>query len=176
MEIIAETPRLLLRKFTPTDLPRFHDLNASWEVVKYTGNEPFKDMEQAKDVLENVIIKGQYEKYGMGRWAVIIKDTGEFIGWCGVRPNENEAEIDLGYRYFQHSWGRGYATEAAFAALKYGFEVLNLPKIIGQAMDENVASIRVLEKVGMKFVKKTICAEETAHYYEISKAEWEASL
>lgn len=174
MEIITETKRLFLRKFTPEDLALIYELNANWEVVKYTGNQSFKSLEEAKEVLENVIIKGQYEKYGMGRWAVIVKETGEFIGWCGIRPNDNIAEIDLGYRYFQHSWGKGYATEAAFATLQYGFEVLNLPLIIGQAMDENIASRRVLEKVGMRFVKKTTCAEAAAHYYEMTKEEWEA--
>lgn len=174
MEIIAETERLLLRKFTSDDLSRFYDLNADWEVVKYTGNQPFASMGEAWEVLEIVIIKGQYEKYGMGRWAVIVKETGEFIGWCGIRPNENVEEIDLGYRYFQNSWGKGYATEAALATLKYGFEVLNIPRIIGQAVEENIASIRVLEKVGMKFIKKTICSEENAYYFEISKEEWEA--
>ncbi|MFN0199985.1 MAG: GNAT family N-acetyltransferase [Bacteroidia bacterium] len=167
MKIILETPRLLLREFTLADKHDFFALNSDWEVVQYTGNLPFENMEAAVNVLENVIIKGQYEKYGMGRWAVIEKESQALLGWCGVRPNENDGEIDLGYRYFRQYWGKGFATEAAKAVLEYAKNELQLAKIAGKAQIENIASIKVLSKIGMERMKDIEENNEKLAYFVI---------
>jgi RimJ/RimL family protein N-acetyltransferase len=101
-----------------------------------------------------------------GRWAVHTKAENEFIGWCGLKSRPERKEIDLGYRFIRSSWGKGFATEAAYASLRYGFDKLQLDRIIGRAMPQNLASIRVLEKCGMQFLTDEIVDEHPAKTYE----------
>lgn len=164
MEIILETERLLMRKFTIEDAQLIYDLNLDPEVIRYTG-DPVKDIEHARQVLENTILP-QYALYNHGRWAVLVKPDLKFIGWCGLKARPERNEIDLGYRFIKEAWGKGYATEAAFACLKYGFEQLGLKRIVGRAMPQNVASLRVLEKCGMQYIGEDIVDGHPAKTYE----------
>jgi ribosomal-protein-alanine N-acetyltransferase len=149
MSVIIETERLLLRTFTEDDASLIYELNLDPEVTRYTL-DPITDVAHAKKILNEVILP-QYTLYGHGRWAVHLKTTLEFIGWCGLKFRPERNEIDLGYRFRKIFWGNGYATEAAYACLNYGFEKLNLSEIIGRALPENLGSIRVLEKCGMEY-------------------------
>lgn len=151
MKVVTETNRLLLRELEPADAEAFFGLNADPEVVKYTGDRPFESIDAARHFLENY---DQYEKFGYGRWAVILKETGEFIGWCGLKYTPELEETDLGFRFFRRFWGRGYATEAAQACINFGFSHFKLKRIVGRAMAANIASVRVLEKTGFKFEKE----------------------
>jgi ribosomal-protein-alanine N-acetyltransferase len=164
MNLIIETKRLLLRTFTPEDAPLIYELNRDPEVIRYTG-DPVRDIEHALLVLEQTILP-QYALYNHGRWAVLTKPGLEFIGWCGLKARPERNEIDLGYRYMQSAWGKGFATEAAYASLRYGFDTLGLPRIVGRAMPANIGSIRVLEKCGMTFVKEEIVDDHPALTYE----------
>ena len=154
MNIIIETTRLVLRTFTVADASLIYQLNLDPAITLYTG-DPIRDLQHAEQVLEQTIIP-QYILYNHGRWAVHTKPELEFIGWCGLKARPERKEIDLGYRFMKTAWGKGYATEAAYACLNYGFEKLTIQRIIGRAMPQNIASIRVLEKCGMQF----ICEEE----------------
>ena len=165
MNIIIETNRLLLRNFTLDDAALIHELNLDPEVTLYTG-DPIQDINQAQDVLEQTILP-QYALYNHGRWAVHVKPTQKFIGWCGLKARPERNEIDLGYRLMKKAWGNGYATEAAYACLKYGFEKLNLQRIVGRAMPENIASLRVLEKCDMQYVGEEIVDGHPAKTYEV---------
>jgi ribosomal-protein-alanine N-acetyltransferase len=109
----------------------------------------------------------QYALYNYGRWAVHLKQDLEFIGWCGLKCRPERNETDLGYRFKTTSWGNGYATESAYACIKYGFEQLNLPRIVGRAEPSNIGSWRVLEKCGMEFVLEEIADGHRARTYEI---------
>ena len=113
MTLIFETSRLLFRTFTPDDAQLIYDLNLDPDVIRYTG-DPIKDIAHAKRVLEETIMP-QYALYNHGRWAVHVKPDLEFIGWCGLKTRPERNEIDLGYRFMKKAWGKGYATEAAFA-------------------------------------------------------------
>jgi [ribosomal protein S5]-alanine N-acetyltransferase len=167
MNLIIETNRLLLRTFTIEDAQLIYDLNLDPDVTQYTG-DPISDLDHAREVLEKIILP-QYALYNHGRWAVLVKPDLEFIGWCGLkRRPERDNEIDLGYRFFKHTWGKGYATEAAFACLKYGFEQLGMNRIIGRAMPQNLASLRVLEKCGMHYLGEEIVDEHPARTYVAS--------
>ncbi|MCU7616449.1 GNAT family N-acetyltransferase [Chryseobacterium sp. PBS4-4] len=148
--LILETTRLLLREFNMNDAESFYDLNLNPNVIKYTGNLAFKDIDEAKRFLENY---SDYKENGFGRWAVINKSTTEFLGWCGLKYDKKSHETDIGFRFFENFWSQGFATESAKACLNYGFEKLNLKTIIGRAMKENQASIKVLEKIGLHYVK-----------------------
>jgi [ribosomal protein S5]-alanine N-acetyltransferase len=165
MNIVIETNRLLLRTFTMNDAELIYELNLGPDITRYTG-DPIRDTNHALEILETVILP-QYALYNHGRWAVLVKPELEFIGWCGLKTRpERDNEIDLGYRFFKRSWGKGYATEAAFACLKYGFQKLGLHRIVGRAMPDNIASIRVLEKCGMQYVCDEIVDDHPAKTYE----------
>lgn len=146
MKQILETKRLILREFDVNDAYNFYNLNLNPNVIRYTGDKAFPSVEEAESFLANYSV---YQDFGYGRWAVIEKDTEEFLGWCGLKFDNGKT--DLGFRFFEEHWGKGYATESAQACLDYGFQKLGLEEIIDRAMKENLASIRVLEKIGMKY-------------------------
>lgn len=143
-----ETERTILRKLTIDDAEEFYSLNLDKEVLKYTGDQPFENLQAAKNFLNNY---DQYEKYGVGRFAVIEKATSKFIGWCGLKFNPAKNEFDIGFRFFRNYWNKGFATETAKRCLDYGFKELGVTRIVGRAMKENIASIKVLEKLEMTF-------------------------
>lgn len=97
-----------------------------------------------------------YEEYGVGLWIVEDKVTGEFLGQCGIVPQEVEGvtEMEIGYLFVRRFWGKGYATEAALACKNYGFERLNLSKMISLIKVDNIPSTKVAERIGMKMMKK----------------------
>lgn len=148
MNITLQTPRLYLRKFTLDDAQFLVDLNSDINVTRYTGDGPV-EFEESKKIITEVILP-QY-KNKMGRWAVHLKDSNEFIGWKGIKYIESLDEYDLGYRFFKKHWGKGYATESGKAVMDYGLNVLKLKQIVGRAAVDNHNSIKVLEKVGLKF-------------------------
>lgn len=148
--MILTTQRLTLRQLTPEDAEHCYLLNADPEVIRYTGDDAFTDVEAARNFLEGY---DHYEKYGFGRWAVIRKEDGAFLGWCGLKYTPETDEYDIGFRFFKKYWNQGYATEAALACLDYGFEKLGLKTIIGRAMKANTASVKVLDKIGMVYWK-----------------------
>lgn len=148
MTIITETERLILREIEQGDAPAMFELNSDPEVVRYTGDGPFDSPAEAESFVRAYVAKNSGT--GFGRWIIQLKETGEVLGWCGLKKQEN-GEVDLGYRIYRRYWGKGYATEAAIASLEYGFKQKKLDKIIGVARVENIASIRVLEKCGMTF-------------------------
>lgn len=166
MKTIIETERLILREFLIEDAFDMFSLNKDPAVIQYTGDNPFESIQAAENFLKNY---DAYQKFGFGRWAVLTKNENAFIGWCGLKRNE-EDQVDIGFRFFQKEWNKGYATESAKACLIYGFEKLNLVEIIGRAQKENTASIRVLEKIGMEYWKEgEVDGLEKAIYYRIRK-------
>ncbi len=170
----AETERLMLREFHPeSDAEPMFLLNEDPEVMKYTGDKRFTSVEDSLQFLRNY---SDYEKNGIGRWTAELKSTGEILGWCGLKFHNQEGFIDIGYRLFQKYWNQGYATESAFEALKYGFQVKNYNEIIGRAHHENLASIRVFEKLGMRKIDVKTFDDYCDVEYAISKADFLNSL
>jgi len=149
MNIILETQRLYLREFINSDGFHFYELNNDPEVIKYTGNKAFQSLDEANNFIKNY---SDYRQNGFGRWAVCLKETDEFLGWCGLK--QEKQVIDLGFRFYKKYWNNGFATEAAKACINYGFLKLKLPEIIGRAYVKNTASIRVLKKCNLKFEKR----------------------
>lgn len=170
MHVIIETERLLLRLFEPGEGHLIYTLNEDPEITRYTG-DPVRDLDHAEEILREVILP-QYKLYNHGRWAVHTKPGMEFIGWCGLKYRPELDEIDLGYRFMKTAWGKGYATEAAMASIKYGFETLGLKRIVGRAMPGNVASLKVLEKCGMKFIGEELVDGHEAKTYEIDRGNY----
>lgn len=166
-EFILETPRLLLRKMAIEDAPFYYEMNADPLVNKYTGDVAFKDLMGSEDIILYVI--GQYNTNGYGRFTVVEKDSGQLLGWCGLKYHPENGETDLGYRFMRKYWGKGYATESSKACLDYGFYVLKLDRIIGRAMSENTASVNILKKLGMTLYQNTELHELPWVIYELKK-------
>lgn len=172
MKPIIETERLILREKTMEDKEELFALHTDPEVQKYTGESVVESIEVIENALKRRV--RDYKKYGYGRWLVEDKMTKECIGWAGLLYLPEFDKIDIGYRFHQKHWGKGYATEASKAILEYGFNTLNLDLIIAIAMPDNLASIRVMEKIGMKFDKQAPYDEEIidAIWYKISKSDY----
>lgn len=154
MHIIFETPRLYLRQFTLADTELVLRLNSDPAVLQYLHEPMLKDEAHATEIL-NTIIFPQY-KNNLGRWATFLKDTNEFIGWCGLKYLPEREEIDLGYRFIPAYWGKGYACEAAKHTVDHGLHHLQLKTISGMAHINNIASLKILEKIGMQFIKEDV--------------------
>lgn len=165
--VLFETPRLLLREKTVEDAPFFLELNSDPEVTRYTGDHAFKNLTEAEDIVRYVI--AQYKKNGYGRWLVCLKENNEPLGWCGLKYHDDDGDTDLGYRFLQKHWGKGYATEAGRACLHYGFRQLGLKRIIGRTNTANIASVQVLKKLGMTFFKEDLLDDAPTYIYHILK-------
>ncbi len=154
MRTSIETERLILREVVPTDDIGFFEMDSDPEVHLFLGNNPVKIIEQSRRHIEN--IRQQYLENGIGRWAVIIKETNEFAGWSGLKLEKNlngyAQFYDLGYRFKPKFWNSGIATEAAKAFVDFGFNELQLDKICAYTAAKHVNSGRVLEKCGLIFV------------------------
>ena len=81
------------------------------------------------------------------------KENDEFLGWCGLKFTEKLNEYDIGFRFFKKYWNKGYATESAKSCINYGINKLKMTEILGRAMKDNIASIKVLEKIGLQYKK-----------------------
>lgn len=148
MKKVLETERTYLRELTIADAESFYRLNLDEEVLQYTGDVAFDSINHAKTFLEKY---DQYAKFGVGRWAVIHKETEAFLGWCGLKFTATSNEYDIGFRFFKKHWNQGYATETAKACVDYGLHTLQIKSIVGRAMKTNTASVKVLEKIGLHY-------------------------
>ena len=155
MKTSIETERLLLRELLPTDDFGMFELDSNPEVHKYLGNKPIKNIDESRTFIEN--IRQQYLDNGIGRWAVILKDTGQFIGWSGLKyyrdsVNNHQNFYEIGYRFIQEHWGKGYATESALAFIDLGFNDMKIDVIYAYADKDHFGSRKVLEKLGMQYI------------------------
>ncbi len=171
-----ETERLIIREIRISDSEGMFELDSNPNVHLYLGKKPVKTMEQTQKMI--VEIRGRYQEDGICRWAVEEKSTGKFVGWTGFRMNSDiimngmENVFDLGYRFVESAWGKGYASETSFACMEYAFTHLDYDPIHGAADILNIGSNRILKKVGMKFVNEFDFEDAPHYFYAITKAEW----
>jgi ribosomal-protein-alanine N-acetyltransferase len=149
------------------DLDELYRIYSHPDLSKYIQNDKPLTWKQTKAAIKSMA--ENWEKYHFGVWAVIYKEHDKLIGHCGLKFLENTLEIQIGYLLLKSYWGRGLGTEAASAVLKYGFDVANLPQIVAVAKPENIASRRVLEKVGLKYEKDAYFYENNVVYYSLSR-------
>jgi len=173
MNPLISTDRLMLRPFRLEDASDLYGLNLDPTVMRYTGDQPFGSVADAKKFVETY---DHCALHGFGRWAVELQSSNTFIGWCGLKRHP-DGMVDLGFRFLKQHWNKGYATEAAKACLEYGFGVLQLEEIVGRAARQNVASIRVLEKIGMRYWKDDACEGiPDSVYYKLEKQIGESAV
>lgn len=150
-----ETERLLLRPLELSDGKAMFAMDANPLVHQYLWNKPAKDIQESIQVIEYV--QRQYKENKIGRFATILKDTGDFIGWTGIKfvndhvENGNTNFFDYGYRLNAPFWNNGYATEATQFWLDYGMNQMNIDVLNAYTHAQNAASNRVLHKCGMQF-------------------------
>jgi ribosomal-protein-alanine N-acetyltransferase len=179
MKIFAETERLILREIVPEDETGFWELDSDPEVHRFLGNKPVTDIEQIRTVIKSV--RQQYIDNGIGRWAMIEKKTGAFIGWTGLKlvkdvTNGHVNFHDVGYRLIRKYWGQGFATESAKASVDYGFGGMGLERIYGVTEVGNVASRGVLEKSGLKWLETYEAGGMEYNWLSITRNDWEDLL
>lgn len=148
---MLETERLRLRRLTMDDLDDLAAIYRDPEVRRFFPEGVLSRAETREEL--QWIVEAYHREYGFGLWATILKETGEFIGRCGLLPwtIEGRAEVEVAYLLARAHWGRGLATEAARAILAHGFETLPVARLICLIDADNAASIRVAEKLGMTF-------------------------
>lgn len=151
-----QTARLHLRRFNAGDLDAVRRIYGDPAVMRYMWDGAGRTEEQLVRILA-FLVNG-WETRGAGLWAVVHQAQGTVIGRCGLLTLPGTAEVEIGYVLARQHWGGGYATEAARAVLRYGFEELALPRIVAVARPDNLASRRVLHRLGMRY-------EGLAHHY-----------
>jgi RimJ/RimL family protein N-acetyltransferase len=166
-----ETARVYLRPFTFDDLDAFAVIGSDPDVMRYIGAGRPLSREETHTRL-NAIIEHR-NKHGFGVWAAIDKSTGTLMGYCGLQFLDNTSEVEVGYRLAKRFWGVGFASEAAKASLRYGFETLGLGRIVAVVQPANLASQHVLEKIGLSYVKDARFYNTEVKYYAITQEEYE---
>jgi RimJ/RimL family protein N-acetyltransferase len=155
MDVFLETERLQLRRLTEDDVENLVELDGDPEVMRYiNGGRPTPREEIEHELLPAIF--GQYERYaGFGFWAAVEKSSGRFVGWFHFRPGQDAppGEVELGYRLRKSAWGKGYATEGSRALVEKGFAELGVQRVVASTMVVNVASRRVMENAGLKYVR-----------------------
>ncbi len=167
---IFQTDRLIIRPFTLSDVEPSHQMNIDPEITKYTGDGGVVDINETRRRIKEDVL-GDYKKYGFGRMAVEWKENGEFIGFTGLKYLEDLKLVDIGYRFKKNYWDKGIATESSKLLIDYGFDTLNLSKIIGLVLPANQKSIRVLKKLGLTYESEIIEDGVKAYMYSILKTE-----
>jgi RimJ/RimL family protein N-acetyltransferase len=181
--VFLETERLILRWFDPDDLDLVIELDSDPEVMRFINDGLPVDLVEVNENLEWWL--NHYDRRGgYGFWAMVEKATGRFVGWMHFRPGDDAGplEPELGYRLRRDAWGHGYASEASRALIDKGFTELGVERVYAETMAVNIASRRVMEKVGLRFVRAFHAEwpvrirgdEEGDVEYAITRAEWEA--
>jgi ribosomal-protein-alanine N-acetyltransferase len=148
MTFPLETERLLLRPQTLDDLDAMLAVLGDPRVAEWLSGAPLTRAEVRARIDEKMEI---HQSHGYSMWAVIERGTGTVIGDTGLQPLDGGSEIEIGWRFRADRWGRGYATEAARAALAFGFEEAGLDEIAAVTLPENLRSRRVMEQIGMEY-------------------------
>lgn len=145
-----ETERLSLRRFRLEDAPHVVELLNQPSFLANIGDRGVRNVDDAHRYLREGPM-AMYEKYGFGLWRVARRSDDVFVGMCGLLKRDILPAVDVGYAFLPEHWGQGYAFEAASATIELGARRFGLDRIIGVVSDHNAASIRVLEKAGLRF-------------------------
>lgn len=147
------TARLTLRPFAEADVDPLHRILQEEGILRYFPKPEPPERERVERLIAHHL--AHWQEHGYGRWAVEPRAESRLIGWCGLEYLPETGETEVGYLLSKAFWGRGLATEGARASVQYGFEHLGLETIVGITHPDNIASQRVLEKLGLSF---TNCA------------------
>lgn len=153
MDKVIDTGRLVLRRFTLDDLEPFYQLASRPQIIRYAQNTPVASLEDARELMKAAPFH-DYATHGYGRFACVWKETGEVIGFSGVKFVPEISDTELGYRFLPEYWGKGLATEAGRASIEFARSDLGLKRLVAMVHPENVASARVVTKLGFSIERK----------------------
>jgi ribosomal-protein-alanine N-acetyltransferase len=139
-------------------------------MVNEISSDKFLLWKQTIAIINSIMLN--WQKYHFGVWAIVDKKHQNLIGHCGFKFLENTTEVQIGYLLKKSYWGKGLATEAASAALKYGFEIAHLEKVVAVAKPDNIASRRVMEKLGMNYEKDAYFYKNHVVYYSMTRSQF----
>jgi RimJ/RimL family protein N-acetyltransferase len=165
-----QTERLTLRMLRPDDFDAYAGIVADSEVMRYIGEG--KPLDRAEAWRNLALMLGHWQLCGFGLWAVEERATGELVGRIGCWEPEGWPGFEVGWLLRRASWGRGYATEGARAALAFAFTELDRPRVISLIRPENAPSIRVAERLGERFDGRTIVKGTEALVYALDREAW----
>jgi RimJ/RimL family protein N-acetyltransferase len=146
------TPNLDLRAWQPEDAEALFDILQETDILRYFPDPHAPSREKVEAYIQHHRI--QWQTRGYGHWAITTREDGLVVGWCGLEYLTELEETEVAYLLSQRVWGRGYASEAARAAVRFGFDEARLQGIIGLVHPDNVASISVLEKCGLTYAHR----------------------
>ncbi|MEM9992047.1 MAG: GNAT family N-acetyltransferase [Bacteroidota bacterium] len=173
MPPLLATKRLHLRTPQLSDETNNYALSSNPNVMRFiTGGKIQTPKEARADLERRIRISQTQAKKGLGYWFADEKDTGHFVGWFVLNYLDATDEIEIGYRLLEEKWNMGYATEGSKAILHYAFQELQLPEIVAVALPANIASTKVMQKLGMQFMKEAVFYGATCAYYRISMQDW----
>ncbi|RTY82069.1 N-acetyltransferase [Flavobacterium sp. LS1P28] len=170
MNLILETDRLILREMLFSDADALFEMDSNPKVHQYLWNKPLTDISEVHSYIE--LVRAQYFRNNIGRFVVVLKETNELMGWAGLKYNtemvNNKVHFyDIGYRLNEKFWGKGYASEASFAWLDYGFNVMKIKIMEAAAHTDNIASNRILKKIGLKMTEQYLENGVSWNWYEL---------
>ena len=167
-----QTPLLTLRPLQAEDAPTLYRINQVEGVLQYFPRTTPPPLERVQRFITNQA--AHWEQHGCGNWGILPQENAtEIVGWAGLQFLPETGETEVGYLLDRPFWGRGYATQAALAALRDGFNRLPLEQIIGLVHPENLASRRVLEKCGMTFQERKIYFGIELCRYRVDRVDFE---
>ena len=177
---VADSPRLTFRPMTLDDHDLMFELDTDPAVMKYITEGKIPTMEEIKEVYIPRLAKYLNVEKGWGLWNAFLKDGGDYIGWILVRPMDFFGDkplyddIELGWRFKQSTWGKGYGTEAAKQVMEALSELDYINRFTAIADKDNIASIKIMEKLGMTYVKSDIYKDSQLGdmdvvYYSVDK-------
>lgn len=169
--MLFETDRLFLRRMTQEDFDSWYEILSDAETMRhYPAPYDVAGVQRWMDwTLSN------YHRYGFGLWAVILKETGEFIGDCGITMQNIHGQQlpEIGYHLHKAHWRKGYASEAARKCMEYAFETLHFPAVYSYMSADNCASWGVAKKNGMRFIEEYFDeSNQRTFVYGITRDEW----
>ena len=156
---ILETERLLLRQFSTDDVDFILRLLNEPSFLQNIGDRGVRTLADARSYILRVPV-ASYEQNGFGLYLVVLKEDGASIGMCGLIKREQLEDVDIGYAFLPAYWSKGYALEAAMAVKEYARDRIGLKRLVAITDPENQASIRVLEKIGLRFESMIRLSEE----------------
>ena len=147
---ILETERLLLRKITVDDAPFMLDLLNQPSFIQFIGDRGVRTLDDARNIITKRYIDA-YERLGFGIYLTLLKEGQVPIGICGLVKRDGLDDVDVGYAFLPQYWSKGYASESVSTVLDYARNTLGIQRVLGITTPDNIGSIRVLEKAGLKF-------------------------
>lgn len=169
--MMLETERLILRNWRQSDVDHYLVLSrdVGYHCFTRPGRFMVRDAREARARVRQRMLL--FDRRGLGKFPIFLKESGEFIGTCGIEPFnlEGQPELELGYRLCLKFWGKGYASEAAAEMLAYAFGDLKLPKIMAFVLPQNRASVRILEQLGFEYLRDFEQAELCHRLYDFPR-------